>query len=84
MVSVEICAPFGRCDSALSPGPEQVLRATRARSQMKMLFFVQNEMFTFEIDSEHALVGSTLERLEVGVFSVPISEDLKSIKHLES
>jgi hypothetical protein len=41
---------------------------------------VQNEMFTFEIDSEHALVGCTLERFEVCVFSVPISEDLKSIK----
>ena len=35
---------------------------TRAQSQMKMLRRVQNEMFTFEFDSETALVGSTLER----------------------
>jgi hypothetical protein len=29
---------------------------------MKMLRGVQNERFTFDIDSENALVGSTLER----------------------
>jgi hypothetical protein len=41
-------------------------RASRTRTQMKMLREVQNERFTFEIDSENALVGhgstSTLER----------------------
>ncbi len=31
-------------------------------SLSKMLRQVQNEMFTFEIDSENALVGCTLER----------------------
>ena len=36
--------------------------ATRSQSQMKMMRRVQNEMFTFKIDSETALVGSTLER----------------------
>ncbi len=34
-----------------------------------------------DIDSENALVGCTLERWKVGVFSVPTSEDLKSIKN---
>jgi len=37
----------------------------------------ENEMFTFEIDSEAALVGSTLERWRYPLISVPISEDLK-------
>ena len=37
--------------------------ATRAQSQMRMLRRAQNEMFTFEIDSEIALVGSTLGTL---------------------
>ena len=36
--------------------------ASRSRTQMKMLRGVQNERFTFEIDAENALVGSTLER----------------------
>ena len=46
-----------------------------------MLRRVQNEMFTFKIDSETALVGSTLERWRGTLFSVPTSEDLKwSIK----
>ena len=35
---------------------------TRAKSLSKMLRKWENEMFTFEIDSEAALVGSTLER----------------------
>ncbi len=35
---------------------------TRAQSLSKMLRYVQNEMFTFEIDSENALVGCILER----------------------
>ncbi len=38
-------------------------------------------MFTFEIDSENALVDCTLERWRGTLFSVPISEDLKSIKN---
>ena len=38
------------------------LKTTRAQSQMKMLRRAQNEMFRFEIDSEIALVGCTLER----------------------
>ncbi len=44
---------------------------------MKMLCRVQNEMFTFEIDSEIALVDCTLERWGYPLFSVPVSEDLK-------
>ncbi len=38
---------------------------------------------TPDIDLENAIVGSscTLERWKVGVFSVPTSEDLKSIKN---
>ncbi len=36
--------------------------ASRTRTQMKMLRGVQNERFTFEIDTEKALVGCTLER----------------------
>ncbi len=39
-------------------------------------------MFTFEIDSEIALVDCTLERWKAGVFSGPTSEDLKSITNL--
>ncbi len=39
-------------------------------------------MFTFEIDSESAVVGCTLERWRGALFSVPTSEDLKSIKIL--
>ncbi len=35
---------------------------TRFKSQSKMMRECENEMFTFEIDSEIALVGSTLER----------------------
>ncbi len=34
---------------------------TSARTQMKMLFNVQNERITFEIYSESAIAGSTLE-----------------------
>jgi hypothetical protein len=34
---------------------------TCIRTQMKMLHGVQNERFTFEIESENALVGSALE-----------------------
>ncbi len=34
----------------------------RSKSLSKMLRQVQNEMFTFEIDPENALVGCTLER----------------------
>jgi hypothetical protein len=34
---------------------------SRTRTQMKMLRGVQNERFTFEIDTEKALVGCTLE-----------------------
>ncbi len=36
------------------------LLTTSARTQMKILLEVQNERFTLEIDSEGALVGSTL------------------------
>jgi hypothetical protein len=42
-------------------------------------------MFTFELDSDEALVGSTLEStgpLIYPHFSAPTSEDLKSIKIL--
>ena len=45
-----------------------------------MLRRVQNEMFTFKIDTETALVGCTLERWRGTLFSVLTSEDLKSIK----
>ncbi len=47
---------------------------------MKMLCEVQklqNERFAFEIDSENALVGITLERWKYLGISVPILEDLK-------
>ena len=37
--------------------------STRAQSQMKMLRRAQNEMFTFEIDAENAIVGCTLGTL---------------------
>ncbi len=36
--------------------------ATRAQSLSKMMRKCENEMFTFEFDSEAALVVSTLER----------------------
>jgi hypothetical protein len=36
--------------------------STRAQSLSKMLRKCENEMFTFEFDSEAALVVSTLER----------------------
>jgi hypothetical protein len=36
---------------------------TRSKSLSKMMREVQNEMFTFEIDSENALVGCTLGTL---------------------
>jgi hypothetical protein len=39
-----------------------------------------NERFSFDIDSEIAIVGCTLERRKMGLFSVPTSEDLKLIK----
>jgi len=41
---------------SVGPGP------TRSKSQSKMMRKCENEMFTFEIDSEIALVGCTLER----------------------
>jgi hypothetical protein len=47
------------------------------RTQMKMLREVQNERFTFEIESESAVVVSTLERWKYPGVSIPISEDLK-------
>jgi hypothetical protein len=34
-------------------------------------------MLTFEIDSENALVGNTIERCRSPLISAPISEDLK-------
>ncbi len=46
--------------------------ATRSPSPMKILHRVQNENFTFEIDSGIAQVESTLERGRPTVFSVPI------------
>ncbi len=49
-------------DLSLPWVPLRLLSASRTRTQMKILRGVQNEMFTFEIDSENALVGSTLER----------------------
>ena len=40
----------------------RALPAICFKSQSKMMRKCENEMFTFEIDSEIALVGSTLER----------------------
>jgi hypothetical protein len=50
--------PDGRSnrDGRSNPGP------SRTRTQMQMLRGVQNERFTFEVDSESAIVVSTLER----------------------
>ena len=53
--------------------------ATRNQSQLKMLHEMQNERFTFEIESETALVDSTLERSRLFVFNTPISDDINSI-----
>ncbi len=51
--------------------------ATRAQSLMKMLRRVQNEMFTFKIDSEIALVDCTLGTLGGGVSANQNWEALK-------
>ncbi len=57
--------------------PEILLvRPTRSQSLSKMLRYEQNEMFTFEIDSEKCysrLYTGTLKRPH---FSVPASEEL--------
>ena len=61
----------------------QVQAESRAQNQMKMLRRVQNEKFTFEFDSEIALVDCTLGTLGPTVElddEKGISEDLKSIK----
>ena len=36
--------------------------ATRSKSLLKMMLVVENEGFTVEIDSEHAILDCTLER----------------------
>ena len=46
--------------------------ATRFKSLSKMLRRVQNEMFTFEFDSEAVILVSTLERWKGTLFSIPL------------
>ncbi len=55
--------------------------ATRTRTQMITLRGVQNERFTFEIDTEKALVGCTLERWRPLVLSVQRSNLVHSRRH---
>ncbi len=51
---------------------------------MKMLSWVQNEQFTFEIKSEKAVVGCTLEHWRVNAFSVPTQKQLKVLKTIKN
>jgi hypothetical protein len=44
----------------LSPGLKS--SASSTRTQMKIFCEVENERFTFDVDSKNALVGSILER----------------------
>ncbi len=47
-----------------------------------MLHEAENEMFSFEVDSENALVGCTLERGRLPVFSVHIQYSVGAIVSL--
>ncbi len=57
---------------------------TRSQSLSKMLCWVQNEMFTFEIDSENALVGCTLEHWRPGVELVKEIGNFRRLKMNEN
>ncbi len=52
------------------------------RTQMKMLSLVLNEMFTFGIESESAIVGRTLERSSVPKSAFQLPKTKKQIKIL--
>jgi hypothetical protein len=76
--------PQARAGTACQCQPESRSPESRAhqpvpKAYRKCCVKWQNEMFTFEIDPENALVGCTLERWRLPIFSltrsVPISSD---------